>query len=88
MKKKSTINTKNSFFAKWGIINLLGQGLIVIVGILAIPILINGLGTERFGILTLAWAVTGYFSIFDLGIFHEHSKEFYAAKEWRDSLDN
>ena len=27
-------------------------------------------------------------SIFDLGIFHEHSKEFYAAKEWRDSLDN
>jgi O-antigen/teichoic acid export membrane protein len=68
VKKKSTINTKNSFFAKWGIINLLGQGLIVIVGILAIPILINGLGTERFGILTLAWAVTGYFSIFDLGI--------------------
>ena len=42
--------------------------MIVIVGILAIPILINGLGNERFGILTLAWAVTGYFSIFDLGI--------------------
>ncbi len=68
MKKIPAINTKNSFFAKYAIINLIGQGLIVITGIFAIPILVKGLGTERFGILTLAWAVTGYFSIFDLGI--------------------
>ncbi len=68
MKKNPTINTKNSFFAKYAIINLIGQALIVITGIVAIPILVEGLGTERFGILTLAWAVTGYFSIFDLGI--------------------
>lgn len=68
MTNRPIINTKNSFFAKYAIINLLGQGLIVITGIFAIPILVKGLGTERFGILTLAWAVTGYFSIFDLGI--------------------
>ena len=68
MNKASAINTKNSFFAKYALINLFGQSLIVITGIISIPILIGGMGTERFGILTLAWAVTGYFSIFDLGI--------------------
>lgn len=68
MNKSPTVNTKSSFFAKYAIINLLGQGLIVISGIISIPILINGMGTESFGILILAWAVTGYFSIFDLGI--------------------
>lgn len=68
MNKSSTINTKNSFFAKYAIINLLGQGLIIISGLISIPLLISGMGAELFGILTLAWAVTGYFSIFDLGI--------------------
>jgi len=32
------------------------------------PILIKGLGTDRFGVLTLAWAVIGYASFFDLGL--------------------
>ena len=34
----------------------------------AIPLLIRGLGTDRFGVLTLAWMVIGYFSLFDLGL--------------------
>ena len=34
----------------------------------AIPVLTRGLGTERFGVLTLAWAVLGYASFFDLGL--------------------
>lgn len=35
---------------------------------IAVPILIHHIGTERFGILALAWTVFGYFSMFDLGI--------------------
>src|SRR5690242_7908841 len=48
--------------------NLLGQGLPLVAGVVAIPLLIRGLGTDRFGVLTLAWMVTGYFSLFDLGL--------------------
>ena len=48
--------------------NLLGTGAPLLVAIVAIPILIDGLGTARFGVLTLAWMVVGYFSLFDLGL--------------------
>jgi len=48
--------------------NLLGQGAPLLVAVLAIPPLIRALGTERFGLLSLAWVLVGYFSIFDLGI--------------------
>ena len=50
------------------IYNLIGQGAPLLVALFAIPILIKGLGTDRFGILTLAWMFVGYFSIFDLGL--------------------
>ena len=36
--------------------------------VLAIPILVRRLGTERFGLLSLAWVVVGYFSVLDLGL--------------------
>ena len=48
--------------------NLLGTGAPLLVAIVAIPVLIDGLGTERFGVLTLAWMVVGYFSLFDVGL--------------------
>jgi O-antigen/teichoic acid export membrane protein len=48
--------------------NLLGQGAPLLVAIGLIPVLVHGLGTERFGILTLAWVFIGYFSLFDLGL--------------------
>lgn len=54
--------------AKNTLINLAGQVLPLFVGIVTIPLLIKGLGTERFGVLTLAWMVIGYFSLFDLGL--------------------
>lgn len=45
-------------------------GLIVpiVVAIATMPILLNSLGTDRFGILTLIWAIVSYFGIFDLGL--------------------
>lgn len=48
--------------------NFLGKVLPLSVGLITIPILIHGLGVERFGILTLTWMVVGYFGVFDLGI--------------------
>ena len=48
--------------------NLVGTGSPLLVGIVAIPILLEGLGTEKFGLLTIAWMIVGYFSLFDLGL--------------------
>ncbi|HLY97450.1 MAG TPA: flippase [Candidatus Angelobacter sp.] len=47
--------------------NLFGQLLPTVVGVVAVPPLVRGLGVERFGILSLAWVVIGYFSFLDLG---------------------
>ena len=38
------------------------------VAVLAIPIILRALGIDRFGFLTLAWALIGYFSLFDFGL--------------------
>lgn len=50
------------------VLNLIGLGAPLVVAIFAIPFLIGGLGTDRFGILTLVWAAIGYFGLFDLGL--------------------
>ncbi len=39
-----------------------------IVGVVTIPFIVRALGVERFGVLTLAWMVIGYFSLFDMGL--------------------
>ncbi|MBW1692072.1 MAG: flippase [Deltaproteobacteria bacterium] len=48
--------------------NLIGQLIPLIAAIFALPTLIRILGTDRFGVLALAWVVIGYFSLFDLGL--------------------
>jgi hypothetical protein len=48
--------------------NLLGQSLPVIAAFLFVTLLVQGLGVERLGILSLAWMLIGYFSLFDLGM--------------------
>src|SRR5579872_692839 len=50
------------------IVNLFGQGLPLLVGLLAVPWLLRYLGVERFGILSIAWALLGYVGQFDLGL--------------------
>ena len=54
--------------AKNTAINILGIILPLIVASFTIPLLINGLGVDRFGVLSLAWVFTGYFNLFDLGL--------------------
>jgi O-antigen/teichoic acid export membrane protein len=53
---------------KGSIWNLLGTGIPFVFAIACMPLLLNGLGAERYGLLILAWAVVGYFSIFDFGL--------------------
>ena len=60
--------------AKNTIWNLLGQALSLPLAFVAIPILIKELGTDRFGILMMAWVAIGYFSLFDLGLGQALSK--------------
>jgi O-antigen/teichoic acid export membrane protein len=49
-------------------LNIAGQAAPIVVALATIPYLIERLGPERFGILTLAWAFVGYFSFLDLGL--------------------
>lgn len=48
--------------------NFVGNGAPLLVALLTIPAIVHGLGTERFGALTIAWVVMGYFGLFDLGL--------------------
>ncbi len=64
--------TKNlisgKILARNTILNFIGQVIPLLVGVITIPFIIRGLGIERFGLLSLAWVVLGYFTIFDLGM--------------------
>lgn len=48
--------------------SFLGHGIPLVVALAAIPALIAGYGTDRFGVLALIWAAVSYFGLFDLGM--------------------
>lgn len=48
--------------------SLLGLATPIFFALFAIPILLDRIGIERFGILSLFWALLAYASVFDLGI--------------------
>ncbi len=50
------------------VLNLAGQVIPLLVGIATMPYVIRHLGPDRFGILSLAWVIVGYFALLDLGI--------------------
>lgn len=54
--------------AKNTIYNLFGYGAPLVVACFSIPLIINRLGADRFGILSLAWALMGYMGLLDLGL--------------------
>lgn len=45
-----------------------GSAMPMAIGLVTIPYLVKTINVEAFGILTLVWALIGYFSIFDFGI--------------------
>ncbi|MHB1391461.1 MAG: oligosaccharide flippase family protein, partial [Thermoleophilia bacterium] len=60
--------TKGSLLARNTVWHLFGQVIPLLVALVSIPILMRGLGTDKFGVLTLAWLIIGYFSFFDMGL--------------------
>jgi O-antigen/teichoic acid export membrane protein len=48
--------------------NISGSGLPLVAAVAFIPYCLKQLGSEAFGILTLVWALIGYFSLFDFGV--------------------
>lgn len=62
------ITTAGPGVARGALLNLVGQGVPIAVGVISIPFIVHRLGPERFGLLALAWAALGYFTIFDLGL--------------------
>lgn len=60
--------TSTRLLARNTAFNLAGQVLPLGVAVVAVPVLLRALGSDRFGILTLAWALIGYFAILDFGV--------------------
>src|SRR3712207_3168160 len=48
--------------------NAAGRGLPLLLALLLTPILVGQLGTERWGLFTLALAMVGVFGVFDFGV--------------------
>lgn len=48
--------------------NLVGLALPLIIAAITVPLLMSGLGAERFGLLALVWGVVGYAGALDLGL--------------------
>jgi len=63
-----TYRPHGRLLARNTLLNLLGQGAPLLVAIVTTPFIIRGLGSERYGILSVALVVLGYFGLFDLGL--------------------
>lgn len=49
-------------------LNLVGELVSFCVGAICIPFVVRRLGTDSFGVLSIAWALLSYMSLFDLGL--------------------
>ena len=57
-----------ALLARNTVYNVLGHVMPLALAVVTVPFLIKYMGVERFGVLSLAWMVSGYFNLFDLGI--------------------
>ncbi|AYH45320.1 flippase [Azoarcus sp. DN11] len=60
--------TSGRLLARSAFWNLVGMAAPMLAAVFAIPLLIDGMGKERFGLLAIVWMGVGYFSLFDLGL--------------------
>jgi O-antigen/teichoic acid export membrane protein len=65
---KPSFEIRGSQLIRNTIWNFVGLALPLLIGVVTLPLIIRSLGTDRFGILSLAWIVIGYFGFIDLGL--------------------
>jgi len=68
MKTIEQTTPRRGLIARNSMLNLLGQILPLLAGVATVPYIVKGLGTNGYGILSIAWMLLGYFGIFDLGL--------------------
>jgi O-antigen/teichoic acid export membrane protein len=66
--QSAAVLTSGRLLAKNVVWNLLGTGAPILVAIVCLPVIKAKLGTDRLGIISLAWVVLGYFGFFDMGL--------------------
>jgi O-antigen/teichoic acid export membrane protein len=64
----ATTLTSGRLLARNAVWNLIGSCSPILVAIVCLPVIKTTLGTDRLGIISLAWAIIGYFGLFDLGL--------------------
>jgi O-antigen/teichoic acid export membrane protein len=64
----NTLRTGGRLLARNTMLNLFSRTVPLLVAVLALPFVVRNLGPDRFGLLSLAWMVVGYFAVFDVGI--------------------
>jgi len=53
---------------KHAVWNVAGQALPIVVAVAVLPLLVQRLGLDRYGFLTLVWVLVGYLGVFDFGV--------------------
>jgi len=71
---RGSFEVRGSVLARNAIYNLIGLGVPLLIAVVTIPVIIKYIGKERFGILSLAWAIFGYLSVFDIGLVQATTK--------------
>lgn len=86
MKSVATDSALDRILLRNSLLNFFGQATPLVVGMLALPFLVRGLGTDRFGIFSLALVVIGHWGLFDLGLGRAITR-FVAEHLARDAAD-
>ena len=60
--------TLGQLIARNTFLNLAGRIIPLVLALVAVPLLVKALGTDRYGLLALFWVIVGYLGLLDMGI--------------------